>query len=177
METSSIKLNPKFAQQTLWEVIGMDDLVSEEIRQSFLEYDESAPFDRISSDYEIDNVLWEKKFPQTLDNRVPFLLQLAYFRKLMPELESLHPGKDRTLAIWKTRSVHEVMGEAFDAMSPTIKALLDESTTFNKLSEEFFTPVMAAKAEALQSSGRLHTLEIIRILMSGESVALAEGTL
>lgn len=68
--------------------------------------------------------------------------------------------------------------ESFDSMSPVTKAILDGSTTFKEVVEDFFTLEVAAKATALyESSSRLQRREIVRILMDGESVSLVEGVL
>jgi hypothetical protein len=180
METTQRGMTHKLAQYSLWEAIGANDLAGEEIRQSGLESDEAAPFDKIMTDYDCSSVIWEKTFANDdLGHLVPFPLYLAYLKALMPELYGLHLRTENTLLVsWITRDVDDVLAEAYEEMSDTTKAVVTGSVTMGSLLRQFFTPEVIAKARVLQSStNRLSADGVIRILMNGESVALVDGTL
>lgn len=171
-------MNRKFAEQSFWDAIGADDLVASEILESPLEYDEAFPFDRIESHHSLDAVLWTKTFEQGFTYDAPYPLVRSYLGTVMPELLELTPSPLRPIAVWKTADPRMVMGDVFDSMSPSIKLLLEGSTTFQELIDEFFTPEINEKARALwDASVRYRHDEILRILMNGESLSLSEGML
>lgn len=176
---TTIEMTQEEAQYSLWEALGADNLVASEIRQSFLEFEAAAPFDRIATDYDIDTVIWEKTFDTGYSDVVPFLISRAYLIALMPELTSIHPGAEGiVLVCWQTNSVHDVIRDAFNSMSPTTKSLLVGEVTLKQVIEDFFTPERVAKTEALISARKpLPKSEIVRVLMEGESVALTDGAL
>lgn len=168
----------EIAKHSFWEAIWADDLSGEEIRQTTLEFEDAAPFDRIYTDSDLNNLFWEKTFDSGIVEPVKFTLCVAYLRSLMPELYSVHPGPNKALVSWITYDLHDALGAVFDSMSDTTKSLLDESVTLSSLISGFFTPDVIAKAEALAASNsRFRADEIIRIIRSGESVALADGRL
>jgi hypothetical protein len=174
----TLRMTQEIAQLSFWDAIGADDLVASEIMQSPLEGDESFPFDRIESDSSLDFLLWNKTFDQGLTYAVPFPVARAYFCSLMPEIREFAPGPSKVFAVWRTDDPGRVMSETFDSMSPTTKAILEGSTTFQEIFDEFFTTEVTAKALALWDSPvQYRHDEILRILMDGESVALAEGAL
>ena len=178
METPQSVMPQDIAKHSFWEAIWADDLVSDEIRQTPLEFEEAAPFDKIYTDSGLNDLFWEKTFDSELGELVKFPIYLAYLRSLMPELYGVHPGLSKVLVSWITHDLHDVLSDAADSMSDTTKSLLNGSTTLNALVNDFFTPDVIAKVEALNNSGaRFRPDEIIRILKNGESVALSKGTL
>lgn len=175
---SNIRMTQKIAQLSFWDAIGADDLVASEIMQSPLEYAESAPFDRIETDSYLDSLLWSKTFHQESSIVAPSPVVRTYLSVLMPELYQFSTSPSMIYAVWTTENPGRVLSEAFDSMSPTTKEILDGSTTFKEVIENFFTPEVAAKAHALNDAPQRHMKrEIVRILMSGEAVSLAEGIL
>lgn len=179
METKTARFCDSTASSSFWELVGADDLVASEIRESPLEFDDAYPFERLGTDAEIDYVYGRKRFPiGTLDSSVTAPIFRAYLRIIMPEMASVHALFEQLWIDWKICGIHENLGEAFELLSHTTKGMLDGSVTFEGLYSGFMTPENRAAINAVhESNKRLTDKEIVEIVLEGQSLVLSSGVL
>ena len=167
------------ADSSFWNFVGADDLCISEIRQSPIEFEDAYPFDRIGTDSDATYVIAFKSFAiGSLSSSVTTPVFKAYLRSLMPEFYSIHAVLEEIWIEWKLGGVDDILGESFDRLSPTTKALLDGSVTVEKLYGDFMTPETIASLSSIRENNRrLTDAEMVKVFLEGQSPVLASGLL
>lgn len=137
------------------------------------------PFEAVYLSEDGKHVVWEKDFTYRGEKNITRAVFVEYLSYLMPELYNVSCGwlGDATIA-WATPDAETLtLAEGAANLSAEALRLINGETTIDQLWDALYTDDNIVKIDALVRSTRLEADEIIRTIMNGHSVSLAQGEL